>query len=74
MIAADLLLVEPTFAPGLMVLVDSRTNNARFLANNFWRTYDWLEDANGKYTMFELAEPPIEPENLARLNYCAGDD
>jgi len=73
-ISADLLLMEPTFVPGMMVLVDGRTNNARFLANNFRRTYDWLEDPHGEYTMFELAEPPIGPKNLARLNYCAGDD
>jgi hypothetical protein len=73
-IAADLLVMEPTFVPGLMVLIDGRTNNARFLANNFRRTYDWLEDPEGDYTMFELAEPPLGPKNLARLNYCAGDD
>lgn len=72
--SADLLLMEPTFVPGLMVLVDGRTNNARFLANNFRRTYDWLEDPGGQYTMFELVEPPLGPRNLARLNYCAGED
>lgn len=72
--SGDLLLMEPTFVPGLMVLVDGRTNNARFLANNFRRTYDWLEDPQGDYTMFELAEPPLGPRNLARLDYCAGDE
>lgn len=72
--SGDLLLMEPTFVPGLMVLVDGRTNNARFLANNFRRTYDWLEDPEGDVTMFELAEPPLGPRNLERLNYCAGDD
>ncbi len=73
-ISGDLLLMEPTFVPGLIVLVDGRTNNARFLANNFRRTYDWLEDPGGDFTMFELAEPPLGPRNRARLAYCAGED
>ncbi len=72
--SADLLLMEPTFVPGLMVLVDGRSNNARFLANNFRRTYDWLEEPGGQFTMFELAEPPLGPMNRARLAYCAEDD
>ena len=72
--SGDLLLMEPTFVPGTMILVDGRTNNARFLANNFRRTYDWLEDPEGDVTMFELAEPPLGQRNLARLNYCAGED
>lgn len=71
--AGDLLVMEPTFVPGLMVLVDGRTNNARFLANNFRRTYDWLEDPGGAFTIFELAEPPLGPKNRARLAYCAED-
>ncbi|MDH3738301.1 MAG: hypothetical protein OER92_03840 [Alphaproteobacteria bacterium] len=72
--SGDLLLMEPTFVPGLLVLVDGRTNNARFLANNFRRTYDWLEDPGGDFTMFELAEPPLGHKNRARLAYCAGED
>jgi len=73
-IAADLLVMEPTFVPGLMILIDGRTNNSRFLAHNFRRTYDWLEDPDGHFTIFELAEPPLGPKNVARLNYCAGDE
>lgn len=73
-IAADLLVMEPTFVPGLMILVDGRTNNARFLAHNFRRTYDWVEDPDGRFTIFELAEPPLGPKNAARLAYCAGDE
>ncbi len=72
--AGDLLLMEPSFVPGLMILVDGRTNNARFLAHNFRRTYDWLEDPGGGFTMFELVEPPLGPRNRARLAYCAGDE
>ena len=72
--SGDLLLMEPTFVPGLMVLVDGRTNNARFLANNFRRSYDWLEDPGGDFTMFELAEPPLGQRNRERLAYCARED
>ena len=73
-ISADLLLMEPTFVPGLMILVDGRTNNARFLAANFRRTYDWLEDPQDDYSVFELVEPPLGPKNQARLAYCAGEN
>ena len=73
-ISGDLLLMEPTFVPGLMILIDGRTNNARFLANNFRRTYDWLEDPAGDYTLFELIVPPLGEKNRARLEYCAGED
>lgn len=72
--SGDLLLMEPSFVPGLMALIDGRTNNARFLANNFRRSYDWLEDPGGDYTMFELAEPPLGMKNRERLAYCAGED
>lgn len=72
--SGDLLMMEPTFIPGLLTLIDGRTNNARFLANNFRRTYDWLEDPDGSFTMFELVEPPLGPKNRARLAYCAGED
>lgn len=73
-IAGDLLLMEPTFVPGLMILIDGRTNNARFLANNFRRTYDWVEDPGGDFTIFELVEPPLGERNRARLAYCSGAD
>ncbi len=73
-IAGDLLVMEPTFVPGLMILIDGRTNNARFLAHNFRRTYDWLEEPNGGFTIFELVEPPLGVRNRARLDYCVGEE
>ena len=33
--AADLLLMESILLPGTFILVDGRTNNTRFLKNNF---------------------------------------
>jgi len=71
--AADLLLMEPAFVPGLAILIDGRTNNARFLGNNFRRTYDWREDPDGQHTIFNLAESPLGPKNRARLAYQAGN-
>jgi len=72
--SGDLLLMEPSFVPGLMVLVDGRTNNARFLAHNFRRTYDWLEDPGGDFTMFELSEPSLGLKIRERLPSCARED
>lgn len=62
--SADLLLMEPTLLPGTFILVDGRTNNARFLARNFRREFkvDWdkLEDI----TTMELVEEPLGKYNL----------
>lgn len=52
--AADLLLMEPSFLPGTFILVDGRTNNARFLINNFKRNYKIKRDRKGDVTTFEL--------------------
>lgn len=71
-LAADLLLLEPSFVPGLMILVDGRVNNARFLSRNFSRDYTVEEDPDGRFTTFELAEPPLGARNRARLDYCLG--
>jgi len=62
--AADLLLMESTFLPGTQVLVDGRTNNARFLARNFRRSWtsDWSSDED--VTTFELTEPRLGPHNI----------
>ncbi len=66
--AADLLLMEPTFLPGLFILVDGRTNNARFLARNFTRKYDAKWGPEGDVTTFELVE-----ERLGKYNLLGSD-
>jgi len=53
-VGADLLLMEPTFLPGTLIVVDGRTNNARFLARNFKRDYDIKRDRKGDVTTLEL--------------------
>ena len=66
--AADLLLMEPTFLPGTLILVDGRTNNARFLQNNFKRNYDMNWDKGGDITTFDLNE-----ERLGKYNLLGAD-
>lgn len=67
-IAADLLLMESTFLPGTSILVDGRTNNARFLARNFQRTYTMTWDREIDATLFELQE-----ERLGKYNVLGTD-
>jgi predicted O-methyltransferase YrrM len=52
--AADLLLMEPSFLPGAFILVDGRTNNAKFLAKNFRKRYIIKRNRKGDVTTFEL--------------------
>jgi hypothetical protein len=66
--AADLLLMESTFLPGLFILVDGRTNNARFLERNFTRSYKVFEDEVSDVTTFELVE-----NRLGKLNVLGFD-
>ncbi len=67
--SGDLLRLEPTFVPGLMIIVDGRTNNARFLKNNFQRNWTVTEDSDADITVFELCEAPLGPYNRARLSF-----
>lgn len=57
--AADPLLMESTLLPGAFILVDGRTNNARFLARNFQRPFRRRYDRKADITTFELIEPPL---------------
>ena len=62
--AADLLLMEPTLLPGTIILIDGRTNNARFLERNFQRPFihEWNEKED--YTTLTLDEPRLGPKNI----------
>lgn len=66
--AADLLLMESIFLPGTFILVDERTNNARFLEKNFTRKHEVKWDREGDVTTFELIE-----ERLGKLNVLGSD-
>lgn len=65
---ADLLLMESTFLPGTFILVDGRTNNARFLKRNFSREYKFHWDKEGDCSTFELDE-----ERLGKYNLLGSD-
>lgn len=62
--AGDILLMESTLLPGCTILVDGRTNNARFLERNFTRNWKVTWDQEGDVTIFELDEP-----SLGRYNH-----
>lgn len=66
--SADLLLMESTFLPGTFIIVDGRTNNARFLERNFTRHYKTRWDKEGDVTTFELDE-----ERLGKYNLLGSD-
>ena len=66
--SGDLLLMEPIFLPGTFILVDGRTNNARFLQNNFKRDYEIIWDRKGDVTTMELKE-----ERLGKYNLLGSD-
>ena len=66
--SGDLLLMESTFLPGTFIIVDGRTNNARFLERNFRRKYAVQWDKEGDVTTFELME-----ERLGKYNVLGSD-
>ncbi len=73
-LSGDLLLMESTFLPGTFILVDGRTNNARFLQRNFTRHYKVEWDKAGDVTTFELVEERLGKYNLLGSDFfpCGG--
>ena len=66
--SADLLVMESILLPGTFILVDGRTNNTRFLKNNFQRNFVMNWDKDGDVTSFELQE-----ERLGKYNILGSD-
>jgi len=66
--SGDLLLMEPILLPGTFILIDGRTNNARFLKNNLKRDYEIIWDQAGDVTTIELVE-----ERLGKYNLLGSD-
>ena len=62
-LSGDIVLMESTLLPNSFILVDGRTNNARFLKRMFLRNWimDW--DKIGDITTFELEEDSLKLEN-----------
>ena len=63
-IAADILFMEPILLPGTVVLIDGRTNNARFLRRNLKRLWSFMEDREDDYTLMMLEEPRLGKINV----------
>lgn len=61
--SADLLAMESILLPGTFVLVDGRTNNARFLERQFNRDWNVDEDRVEDITTFVLDEDSLGPYN-----------
>ena len=66
--AADILLMESILLPGTFIIIDGRTNNARFLKNNFQRNFEMSWDKDDDVTSFELKE-----ERLGKYNILGSD-
>lgn len=62
--AGDLLLMESILLPGSFILVDGRTNNARFLSRNFQRPWHHRWYPKEDVTTFELMEDRLGPHNI----------
>jgi hypothetical protein len=62
--SADLLMMEPTLIPGTIVLIDGRTNNARFLKRNLKRLWSFEPNAEEDYTLMRLEEPRLGKINV----------
>lgn len=62
--AADLLLMESTFLPGTFIIIDGRTNNARFLERNFTREYKVTWNRENDVSTFELTEDRLGKYNI----------
>lgn len=71
--SADLLLMEPILLPGTFVLIDGRTNNARFLQNNLKRKYKYNWDKKGDVTTIELIEDRLGKYNILGSDFIDAD-
>lgn len=62
--SGDPLKYESTLLPGFFMVIDGRTNNARFLQRNLKRNYkiQWLKERD--VTTFELDESSLGPKNI----------
>jgi hypothetical protein len=60
--------MESILLPGTFIIVDGRTNNARFLKNNFQRNFEMSWDKDDDVTSFELKE-----ERLGKYNILGSD-
>lgn len=68
--SADILRFEFFLEPGTLILVDGRTQNARFLKSYFKRNWIYQHDPIGDIHYFELQESPLGPYNKRKMDFC----
>lgn len=70
--SGDVLTMESILLPRSFILIDGRTNNARFLENNLQRRWTINHDKKGDVTTMELMEAPLGKINEEKILYCLG--
>lgn len=73
-VAGDLVRMEPLLIPGTVLIVDGRTNNARFLRSRFRRGWDYFYEPEDGCHLFLLKEPPLGARNDKDMTLRAGPD
>lgn len=68
--SADILRLEFFLEPGTLILVDGRTQNARFLKSYLRRNWIYQHDPVGDIHYFELQEDPIGLFNKRKIDFC----
>lgn len=68
--SADILRFEFFLEPGTLILVDGRTQNARFLKTYLKRHWAYQHDPIGDVHYFELQEDPLGPYNKRKMDFC----
>lgn len=62
--SADVLKFESTLLPGFFMIIDGRSNNARFLERNLQRNYKVNYHKKSDVTIFELNESRLGKKNI----------
>ncbi len=70
--SADILRIEFFLEPGTLILVDGRTQNARFLKVYLKRNWVYYHDQIDNIHYFELHESPLGPYNKKKMDFCLG--
>jgi hypothetical protein len=73
-LTGDMLRLEPLLLPGTLILLDGRTNNARFLKNNFQRPFEYIENIKQDVNTLELKENPLGELNKTQIEFCLGKE
>lgn len=71
-LSCDLLKIEWLLLPGTLIIIDGRTNNARFLRANFQRAFAYRHLREEDVHTFELIEPSLGPHNSRQIEFFLG--